>query len=76
MALFDESHGSTGEEMDRPTTEVKSGYWRRQEGKASGCQTRYLEGDTSPSCGDGELAYDSLFVLSCRGYVAESGAFT
>jgi len=78
MALFDESHGGEGEEMDRSMTEAGSTYWWRQGDKAADCQTRYREGDTCPSCREGELAYDSLFVLSCLrcGYVAESGAFT
>jgi len=79
MALFDESHGGEGEEMDRSMTEAGSTYWwRRQDDQAPGCQTRHREGDACPSCGEGELSYDSLFILSCPrcDYVAESGAFT
>ncbi|MCA9970692.1 MAG: hypothetical protein KC425_10780 [Anaerolineales bacterium] len=35
-------------------------------------------GDACPFCAEGALAYDGLFVLSCRrcGKAAESGCFT
>ncbi|MEZ4643756.1 MAG: hypothetical protein R3E31_13670 [Chloroflexota bacterium] len=35
-------------------------------------------GDTCPTCNQGKLAYDGLFILTCEqcGYIAESGCFS
>jgi ribosomal protein L37AE/L43A len=55
----------------------KSYWWRQKE--ASACATPPPKpGNCCPTCGEGILAYDGLFVLTCShcGKAAESGAFT
>lgn len=53
-------------------------YWWRQTGAAACAAPAPKPGDCCPTCGEGVLAYDGLFVLSCTtcGKAAESGAFT
>ncbi|MBK7177700.1 MAG: hypothetical protein IPH82_11030 [Chloroflexi bacterium] len=52
-------------------------WWRKPD--ALPCQSRPPKpGDVCPTCGNGRLAYDGLFILACSacGEAAESGAFT
>jgi len=57
----------------------KPSYWWQQDGPAAeSCSAAPEPGQTCPICRQGRLAYDSLFILTCKacGYVAEGGAFT
>jgi uncharacterized protein (DUF983 family) len=58
------------------TQSQPSFWWRKQETACTAPTPK--PGDCCPSCGEGKLAYDGLFVLICShcGEVAESGGFT
>ena len=60
----------TGEEVE------KEYWWKGKAAEGESCPIRIRPGDTCPKCGNGTLAYDGLFLLTCDGcgYVAESGA--
>lgn len=53
-------------------------WWRAEQQEKKVCPVPLKPGDTCPACGQGELAYDGLFLLVCRrcGAVAEGGTFT
>lgn len=53
-------------------------WWRSGREKDTQCAVAAKPGSVCPRCGEGELAYDGLFLLTCPrcGYVAENGAFT
>ncbi|MBE2222727.1 MAG: hypothetical protein IAF02_14375 [Anaerolineae bacterium] len=67
---------------DRPVvneymTQLQPSYWWRK--KEVACTASAPKpGDRCPTCDEGKLAYDGLFVLACShcGKAAESGAFT
>jgi hypothetical protein len=69
--------------MDRKT-KVKAGsegngrFWWREKGKPICKKPQLKPGDTCPSCHEGQLAFDGLFMLVCSRCqrVADSGAFT
>ncbi|MDX1687236.1 MAG: hypothetical protein R3248_04560 [Candidatus Promineifilaceae bacterium] len=54
----------------------KEYWWKRGEAEKESCRMPPRSGQTCPECGEGTLAYDGLFILTCDrcGYVAESGA--
>ncbi|MFL7837411.1 MAG: hypothetical protein ACK2T4_01155 [Candidatus Promineifilaceae bacterium] len=58
--------------------EEKRYWWRDGKEPKNTCAIRYQPGHTCPECGEGVLAYDGLFMLTCPacGYIAESGVFT
>jgi ribosomal protein L37AE/L43A len=53
-------------------------WWRAEKQEKNECAVAHKPGDKCPACGQGELAYDGLFLLACTacGAVAEGGAFT
>ena len=53
-------------------------WWRKEEDSPNQCETVAAVGQECPSCANGKLAYDGLFVLTCSacGYCADHGAFT
>ena len=58
----------------------KKYWWKREKAEATNesCQIPSRPGQLCAECGQGRLAYDGLFILTCDhcGYVAESGAFS
>jgi len=67
-------HAQNAAESQSP----KPTYWWRKP-DALPCQASAPKpGDVCPACGQGRLAYDGLFILTCSvcGEAAESGAFT
>ena len=65
--------------MEMVQTTDQKRYWWRDEGELGrACAVHYRPGQPCPQCRKGVLAYDGLFMLTCRacGYIAESGAFT
>lgn len=54
----------------------KEYWWKSDEPEQAQCRIPPRPGHTCPECGEGTLAYDGLFILTCDrcGYVAESGA--
>ena len=59
-------------------TQNDSTFWWKSDGQASCHAKPPKPGDVCPECGEGLLAYDGLFVLTCEkcGKAAEAGAFT
>jgi hypothetical protein len=53
-------------------------FWWRKPGEVICKQPQLKPGDTCPNCGQGQLAFDGLFMLVCCRCqrVADSGAFT
>jgi uncharacterized protein (DUF983 family) len=66
------------EEGIQTAVKLKRYWWREKEASANTCTIRHQPGQKCPSCAEGKLAYDGLFILTCSacGYIAESGAFT
>lgn len=56
----------------------KTYWWQPDKPAAESCSAAAVPGKRCPTCRQGRLAYDSLFILTCNacGYVAEGGAFT
>ncbi|HIP70224.1 MAG TPA: hypothetical protein EYH05_02370 [Anaerolineae bacterium] len=59
-------------------TKKSAPWWRTEESAKAVCQIPVKPGQICPNCGEGILAYDGLFLLTCPacGYVAEGGVFT
>jgi hypothetical protein len=53
-------------------------FWWRNPDKPDCKKPQPKPGDICPSCGEGKLAFDGLFMLVCRRcqHIADSGAFT
>lgn len=63
----------------RPCAErKKEHWWKRNDAQNESCALQPRPGHICPACGEGILAYDGLFLLTCGrcGFVAEGGAFT
>ena len=60
------------------TTEQQRYWWRGNRKTKDVCEVGNRPGHVCPQCGEGILAYDGLFMLTCPacGHIAESGAFT
>jgi hypothetical protein len=63
-------------ERDKRDKQSKGFWWQDNRAEADVCVLPPRPGQRCPECGEGVLAYDSLFVLTCPHchYVAESGA--
>jgi hypothetical protein len=61
---------------DESGWEPKRFWWQKDAADSDVCLLPPRPGQTCPECGEGALAYDTLFVLTCPHchYVAESGA--
>ncbi len=59
-------------------TKKSAPWWRAEEPAKTVCQIPVKPGQICPNCGEGILAYDGLFLLTCPvcGHVAEGGVFT
>ena len=76
MAQKEAPRTRPGDEGRHEGGEEKEYWWKREENEPESCRIKPRPGHTCPSCGQGVLAYDGLFVLTCDrcGYVAECGA--
>ena len=54
----------------------KEYWWKSEKPEQEQCRIPPRPGHTCPECGEGTLAYDGLFILTCDrcAYVAEGGA--
>jgi len=53
-------------------------YWWHQKGESKCSQPQPKPGDICPSCHEGKLEFDGLFILTCERclHIADSGGFT